>query len=162
MTLKWSKSMSLPLDEARSREVAEQIKSKARKPFENSYRAALVTADALYVQGFLVYASKPYRLIEHSWLEVADHIVDPNFSLLNQKAEALCYFPAQRLTVEQLKAAVEEAKEDYPEDDPLPIYGSTPYEYYGDVMLGGKEYQQAYQAAEVKCRELTQKVIDQN
>lgn len=162
VALKWSKVMSLPLDEARSREVAEQIKSKARKPFDNSYRAALVTTDAVYVQGFLVYASKPYRLIEHSWLEVNDSIVDPNFSYLNQKAEALCYFPAQRLTVTQLKAAVEEAKEDYPDDDPLPIYGSTPYEYYGDIMLGGKEYQQAYQAAEVKCRELTEQVIDQN
>lgn len=154
--------MTLSFDETRSREVAEQIKSKARQPFENAYRAALVTAGAVYVQGFLVYAHKPYRPIEHSWLEVGDCIIDPTFPHLNRKAEDLSYFPAQRLTVKQLKAAVEEAKEDYPDDNPLPIYGTTPYEYYGDVMLGGKEYLEAHQAAEAKCRELSQRIADQN
>ena len=154
--------MSLLLDETLSREVAEKIKSKARQPFDNAYKAALATGGAVYVQGFLVYASKPYRLIEHGWLEVGDRIVDPNFPHLNKKAEELCYFPAQRLTVKKLKAVIEESKEDYPDDDPLPIYGSTPYEYYGDVMLGGKEYQQAYEAAEAKCKELAQRMVDNN
>ena len=55
---------------------------------------------------------------------------------------------------------VEEAKEDYPEDPPLPIYGSMPYEYYGDVMLGGKEYQQAFDAAQAKCRELNRPTLE--
>lgn len=114
------------------------------------------------MQGFLVYAHKPYRLIEHSWLEVDDCIIDPTLPHLNKKAADLSYFPAQRLTVKQLKAAVEEAKEDYPEDNPLPIYGTAPYEYYGDVMLGGKEYQDAFKAAEAKCREISQHVVDQN
>jgi hypothetical protein len=53
-----------------------------------------------------------------------------------------------------VKAIVEESKEDYPEDDPLPIYGEAPYDYYGDVMLGGQEYLIAYQAAEAKCQEI--------
>lgn len=154
--------MSLPLDEVLSRQVAEQIKSKARQPFENAYKAALVTEGALYVQGFLIYASKPYRLVEHGWLEVGDRIVDPNLPHLNKKAEDLSYFPAQRLTVRKLKAAVEEAKEDYPEDDPLPIYGTSPYEYYGDVMLGGQEYLTAYKAAEAKFLELNQQMIEKN
>lgn len=154
--------MTLSLNETRSREIAEQIKSKARQPFDNAYRAALATAGAVYVQGFLVYAHKPYRLIEHSWLEVDDCIIDPTLPHLNKKAADLSYFPAQRLTVKQLKAAVEEAKEDYPEDNPLPIYGTAPYEYYGDVMLGGKEYQDAFKAAEAKCREISQHVVDQN
>jgi hypothetical protein len=154
--------MNLQLDEASSLELAERIKSKARSPFDNTYRAALVTEGALYVQGFLVFAAKPYKLVEHSWLEVGDRILDPNLPHLHRHAKDLCYFAAQRLTVQQLKAAIEEAKEDYPEDDPLPIYGTTPYEYYGDVMLGGQEYLAAYQAAETKCKELTQRVIDRN
>ena len=54
-------------------------------------------------------------------------------------------------------AAIEEAQEDYPEDDPLPIYGEMPYEYYGDSMLGGQDYQTAYQAANEKCKELNRK-----
>jgi hypothetical protein len=49
---------------------------------------------------------------------------------------------------------VEESKEDYQEDDPLPIYGEAPYDYYGDVMLGGIEYLTAYQAAQAKCQEI--------
>lgn len=154
--------MSLVLDEALSRQVAAQIKSKARQPFENAYKAALVTNGALYVQGFLVYASKPYRLVEHSWLEVGESIIDPNLPHLNKQAEELSYFPAQRLSVKQLKQAVEEAKEDYPEDNPLPIYGTTPYEYYGDVMLGGKEYQQAYKDAEAKCLEMNRRMVEKN
>jgi hypothetical protein len=154
--------MSLTLDEALSRQVAEQVKSKARQPFENAYKAALVTEGALYVQGFLIYASKPYRLVEHGWIEVGDRIVDPNLPHLNKKATELSYFPAQRLSVKKLKAAVEEAKEDYPEDDPLPIYGSSPYEYYGDVMLGGKEYLAAYKAAEAKVLELNQQMVEKN
>lgn len=154
--------MNLSLDEAQSHQVAEQIKSKSRKPFDNAYRAALAMQGAVYVQGFLVYASKPYRLMEHGWIEVGDRIVDPNLPHIKKKAADLFYFPAQRLTVKQLKAVIEESKEDYPEDDPLPIYGSTPYEYYGDVMLGGKEYQQAYTAAEAKCREMAQAAIDKN
>ena len=154
--------MDLLLDEPRSRQIAEQIKSRARKPFDNAYQAALVLSSATYVQGFVAYASKPYRLIEHAWLELEDVIIDPTFPYLKKKAADLNYFAAQKLTVKQLKAAIEEAKEDYPDDDPLPIYGDMPYEYYGDVMLGGKDYMQAYRAAEAKCQELTRGIGDKN
>jgi hypothetical protein len=95
----------------------------------------------------------PYKPQEHSWLELDDRLIDPNLPHV-KNSETSCYFPAQRLTVKQLKNAIEEAKEDYPDDPPLPIYGDAPYAYYGDVMLGGKVYQQAYEAAAAKCREL--------
>lgn len=150
------------LDEAQSHEVAKQIKSKAKSPFQNAYKAALATNEAVYVQGFLAFPDKRCQPIEHAWLEVGDRIIDPNLPHLNKKAALLSYFPAQSLTVKKLKAAVEEAKEDYPDDDPLPIYGSMPYDYYGDVMLGGKEYTAAHQAAIAKCKELTQQIAEQN
>lgn len=146
--------MDKPLDEERSQEMAQQIRSKAKQPFENAYKAALALADALYVQGFLVNKGKLNKPIEHSWLELDDRLIDPSLPHLSGNAASLFYFPAQYLSVEDLKAAVEEAKEDYPEDDPLPIYGGMPYEYYGDVMLGGKEYQTAFELAEQKCQEL--------
>lgn len=154
--------MNKPLDEARSLELAQQVNSKARMTFENAYRAALATKGSVYVQGFLVIAKKPRHPIEHSWIEVDDRILDPNLSFLNSKIENLYYFPAQSITVKRLKAAVEEAKEDYPDDDPLPIYGTEPYEYYGDVMLGGKEYVDAFRAAQEKCEELTRSQSEQN
>jgi hypothetical protein len=81
---------------------------------------------------------------------------------LHQKPEGLHYFVAQSVSVKKLKAIVEESKEDYPEDDPLPIYGSSPYEYYGNIMLGGKEYQAAFDAAAAKCKELNQKQAENN
>lgn len=146
--------MNKTLDEAQSLEIAQQIKSKAKTPFDNAYKAALATQNSTYVQGFLAMAGKGKKIKEHSWIEVGDRIIDPSFPHLNKKVEELFYFPAQRLQVKQLKALIEEAKEDYPEDDPLPIYGDMPYEYYGDVMLGGKAYLEAYQAAEAKSREL--------
>lgn len=146
--------MSKELDEAVSIEIAQQIKSKAKRPFDNAFKAALATKGAIYVQGFIAFAGKPYKPIEHGWIEVDDRIADPNLPHLNQPAPALHYFAAHRITVKELKAAVEEAKEDYPEDDPLPIYGKQPYEYYGDVMLGGKDYLDAHEAAAAKCREL--------
>jgi hypothetical protein len=130
------------------------VNSKARTPFENAYRAALNTSGSLYVQGFLAVTGQPRQPIEHSWIELEDRIVDPTFPYLQRQADALFYFPAQRLTVKQLKKTIEDSQEDYPEDDPLPIYGAAPYEYYGDKMLGGKEYQTAYEAAAAKCREL--------
>lgn len=146
--------MNKPLDEALSIEIAERIKSKAKTPFDNAYKAALATEGATYIQGFLVFAGKPYKPIEHSWIELGDRIVDPTLLHLNQPAQDIWYFSAHRLTVKQLKAIIEESQEDYPEDDPLPIYGDPPYEYYGDVMLGGQDYLEAYQAAEAKTREL--------
>lgn len=146
--------MDKALDPELSNATAEQISSKAKAPFTNAYKAALATKGAQYVQGFVVLARRSHRPIEHSWLELEDRLVDPNLPHLNHASEGIYYFAAQRLSVKQLKAAVEEAKEDYPEDDPLPIYGSQPYEYYGDVMLGGKEYQAAYDAAVAKCQEL--------
>ncbi|WP_088893067.1 hypothetical protein [Leptolyngbya ohadii] len=146
--------MDKPLDEERSQEIAQQIRSKAKQPFENAYKAALALTEALYVQGFLVNKGKPNKPIEHGWLELDDRLIDPNLPHLSGNAGSLFYFPAQHLSVEDLKAAVEEAKEDYPEDDPLPIYGDMPYEYYGDVMLGGEEYQAAFELAEKKCQEL--------
>lgn len=145
--------MQKPLDEARSQELAQQVKSKPKAPFDNAHRATLAVKGATYVQGFLVVASKGCAPQEHAWLELEEQLIDPSLPFLKQAPEKLHYFPAQRLTAKQLKNAIEEAKEDYPEDPPLPIYGSTPYEYYGNVMLGGKEYQQAYESAQAKCRE---------
>ncbi len=155
-------STSKPLDSDRSLEIAEQIKSQGKNSFENTYKAALSLDHALYVQGFLVWAGFPYKPIEHSWLEVEETIIDPTLPHLNKKAEDLHYFPAQRLKVKQLKAAVEEAQEDYPEDPPLPVYGAAPYEYYGDLMLGGKDYQTAFEAALAKSRELNKPIIETN
>ena len=151
-----SKSLNINL----STQIAEQIGSKAHKCFENAYQAALLDNNYLYVQGFLVVGIEPYSIIEYGWVELEDEIIDPTFVSLNLDAQNLYYFPAQSLKVKQLKAIIDESKEDYPEDDPLPIYGNAPYEYYGEIMLGGKEYLAAYEAAEAKCRELSQ--LDNN
>lgn len=147
-------SMNKVLDQELSIKIAEIIKSKAKKPFDNAYKAALATEGAKYVQGFVVFGGKPYKPLEHSWIEIDDKIVDPNLPHLHKNHQEMWYFAAQSLSVKKLKAVIEESKEDYPEDDPLPIYGDAPYEYYGDVMLGGKEYLAAYQAAEAKCKEI--------
>jgi hypothetical protein len=154
--------MSKLLDEYLSQEIAKNIKSKAKKAFDNAYKAALVTEGAKYVQGFLVFPGKPYKPIEHGWLELGDVIIDPTLPYLSQNPQDLWYFPAQILSVKKLKAIIEESKEDYPEDDPLPIYGAAPYEYYGDVMLGGEEYLAAFQAAEAKCKEINGIKFEQN
>lgn len=154
--------MNKPLDEALSVEVAQRVKSKPKTQFQNAYKAALATQGAIYVQGFLAFAGKPYKPVEHGWIELENSIVDPTLAYLNKNAQELWYFPAQHIPVKQLKAIIEESKEDYPEDDPLPIYGDPPYEYYGNVMLGDKSYLEAYQAAEAKCRELNQKNADKN
>lgn len=154
--------MNKPLDEALSRDIGDRIKSKARATFDNAHKAAIATEGAIYVQGFVVFLGKLHQPVEHAWIEVGDCIVDPNLKFLNKKAEELYYFPAQHLTVPQLKAAIEEAKEDYPEDNPLPIYGTTPYEYYGDVMLGGIEYVSAYESATQKAKELNRPNADRN
>ncbi|MCA1992241.1 MAG: hypothetical protein LDL41_09385 [Coleofasciculus sp. S288] len=144
--------MNKPLESNLSKEIADQIKSKAKNSFDNTYKAALLHDNAVYVQGFLVgLGNKP---IEHSWLEFDEYLVDPTLPHLNKNTAELYYFPAQKLSVKQLKAAVEEALEDYPEDPPLPVYGATPYEYYGDQMLGGHDYQMAYEEAVAKYREL--------
>ncbi len=146
--------MSKLLDVELSVELAKRIKSRANDCFDNAYKAALLIEEATYVQGFLTFSGEPYIPIEYSWIEIDARIADPTLPHLNKNAEELYYFPAQRLTVQQLKASVEEAKEDYPDDAPLPIYGASPYEYYGDLMLGGKEYLEACKEAEAKCREL--------
>jgi hypothetical protein len=147
------------LDEPLSREIATRIKSKAKNCFDNACKAALAIEGALYVQGFLAVPGAPYKPIEYSWIELSERIVDPTFPHLDLEAQDLHYFPAQRLSVKQLKAILEESKEDYPEDDPLPVYGDQPYEYYGDLMLGGSDYQIAYDRAAVKCRELNKPKI---
>lgn len=154
--------MTKPLEENLSREIAQQIKSKAKNSFDNTYKAALLNTSAMYVQGFLVTPGNPYKPIEHSWLEFEDYLVDPTLPHLNKSVAQLYYFPAQRLSVKQVKAAVEEAIEDYPEDPPLPVYGAAPYEYYGDKMLGGRDYQAAYEEALAKCRELRQASTENN
>ncbi|MGF1497740.1 MAG: hypothetical protein ACFB8W_13085 [Elainellaceae cyanobacterium] len=154
--------MNKTFDEAQSLDLGKQINSKAKQPFDNAHRGALVLQEAVYVQGFLVVARPPIALREHAWLEVGDRIVDPNFQFLHCSGSDLHYFAAQTLTPKQLKAAVEEATEDYPEDPPLPVYGSPPYEYYGDVMLGGKAYLDAQQAAVAKCQDLMQSRLEQN
>ena len=154
--------MSNPLDVNLSIEIASRIKSKASKCFDNAYKAALLTEGAIYVQGFLAFAGEPYAPIEYSWIELGEGIIDPTLPHLNKDPQELYYFPAQRLSVKQLKAALEEAKEDYPDDEPLPVYAAAPYEYYGDLMLGGRDYQDAYKQAEAKCRELNQPTIHEN
>lgn len=146
--------MSKLLDTTLSTEMATRIKSKGKNSFENAYNAALITEGARYVQGFLVVVGAPYKPIEHGWIEIENCLIDPTLPNLNKNPEELHYFQAQSLSVKQLKAAVEEAKEDYPEDPPLPIYGTAPYAYYGDIMLGGADYQAAYEEALIKCREL--------
>ncbi|MEH2198227.1 hypothetical protein [Nostoc sp.] len=152
--------MNKLLDETLSIETAERINSRASTPFDNAYKAALSTEGARYIQGFLAFVGKPYTPIEHSWIELGDasevRIVDPTLPHLNKNPQELWYFAAQKLTVKKLKAIIEESKEDYPEDEPLPIYGEPPYEYYGDVMLGGQDYLAAYQAAEAKCKEINE------
>ncbi|HLO85641.1 MAG TPA: hypothetical protein VK203_11645 [Nostocaceae cyanobacterium] len=154
--------MSKILDENLSHQIAQSIKSKAKNPFNNAYKAVLATQGAKYVQGFLVFPGKPYKPIEHSWLELDDVIIDPTLPHLNKNPQELYYFPAQSLSVKKLQAIIEESKEDYPEDDPLPVYGEAPYEYYGDVMLGGQEYLAAYQLAEAKAKEINGLNSEQN
>ncbi|HTL87919.1 MAG TPA: hypothetical protein VL134_00870 [Leptolyngbya sp.] len=146
--------MDKPLDAEQSIDVAARINSKTKASFQNAANAIATVEGALYVQGFITFAGSSPKPIEHSWLELDDRLVDPSFPHLNRKPEQLYYYPAQKLTAKQLKKAIDEAKEDYPEDAPLPIYGSTPYEYYGDEMLGGKDYMQAYESANAKCLEL--------
>ncbi|MBW4442513.1 MAG: hypothetical protein KME10_15025 [Plectolyngbya sp. WJT66-NPBG17] len=146
--------MDKPLDAEQSIDIATRIKSKAKDSFQNAAKAIAIVEGALYVQGFIAFSGSPHKPIEHSWLELDDRILDPTLPHLKRKPDQLHYYSAQKLTAKQLKKAIEEAIEDYPEDDPLPIYGSTPYEYYGDVMLGGKEYMQAYETANAKCIEL--------
>jgi hypothetical protein len=148
-----------PLNVELSTKLAQTVKSQAKTCFDNSHRAALATKGAKYVQGFLVYAGSPYKPIEYSWLELEDCLVDPTFPHLHKDADRLFYFAAQRLTLKQLKAAIDEAQEDYPEDEPLPVYGDSPYEYYGDRMLGGKDYALAFSEAEAKCKELNKPKI---
>ncbi|MBD1910709.1 MULTISPECIES: hypothetical protein [unclassified Leptolyngbya] len=146
--------MNLPLNETRSIEIAQEIQSKASQSFDNAYRAALVLKGATYVQGFVAVAYGPSQPIEHAWLEMDESIIDPTLPHFNRATQDIHYFPAQHLSIKKLKAIIEESQEDYPEDDPLPIYGAAPYEYYGEVMLGGKDYLNAFQAAEAKCKEL--------
>ncbi|MEB3358761.1 MAG: hypothetical protein VKK04_18690 [Synechococcales bacterium] len=154
--------MEKTFDEAQSLDLGKQIDSKAKQPFDNAHRGALVLKEAVYVQGFLVVGRQPISLREHAWLEVGDRIIDPNFQFLHCSGTDLHYFAAQTLTSKQLKAAVEEANEDYPDDPPLPVYGPPPYEYYGDVMLGGKAYLEAQRAAAAKCQDLMQPGLEEN
>ncbi len=145
--------MQKPLDLTRSQEVSLAIKSKADDCFDNAYKAALLLETATYVQGFLVLAGEPVP-IEYAWIELDNSLIDPTFSYLNKDPQQVYYFEAQRLNLKKLKAAIEEAEEDYPEDPPLPIYGEAPYAYYGDVMLGGENYRIAHEVAIAKCSEL--------
>jgi hypothetical protein len=148
--------MSKSLDINFSLELAQRIPKKDADCFQNAYQAALITPGAMYVQGFLLLANNPDTILEYGWLELEDSLVDPTFIHLQQNAEELLYFPAQKFTLKQLRAAVEEAQEDYPEDNPLPVYGAAPYEYYGEVMLGGQEYKIAYEQAVAKSRQLNE------
>lgn len=155
-----SKSLNVNL----STDIAKQINGKATDCFNNAYQAVLLTEGAIYVQGFLVLSVELGSVvIEYAWIELDEQIIDPTLPYINAKEQELYYFPAQHLSVKQLNAAVEEAIEDYPEDDPLPVYGDTPYDYYGDRMLGGIEYTAAYKAAEAKCIELnSQNTLENN
>lgn len=145
------------LDVTLSIEIAQRINISSPNCFDNAYQAALLTVDSMYVQGFLVSAVEPNVPIEYAWIEIEERIIDPTLLYLHKNQQELYYFPAQSLSVQQLTQAIEEAQEDYPEDDPLPIYGTPPYDYYGEVMLGGAEYSAAYSAAIAKCQELNSK-----
>lgn len=147
-------TMTKILDEMLSQEIASSIKSQPKKCFDNAYRAALAIEGTIYVQGFLVIPAISEQPLEYGWLELGDRIIDPTFPRLGVTAENLYYFPAQSLSIKKLTAILEESKEDYPLDDPLPVYGDLPYEYYGDLMLGGTDYQTAYMLALDKCQEL--------
>lgn len=151
--------MSKVLDIEQSKELAKKIKPPIRNCFERAYQGTLLTPNSQYVQGFLVLPNQPYVPIEYSWLEFEDTIVDPNPKHLRDGETQPDYFRAQSLSEEELKAAIEEAVEDYPDDDPLPVYGPMPYEYYGEVMLGGKAYQTAYEQALAKCQELKRQTL---
>ncbi len=156
--------MTKLLDEALSRELATRIKSKPKDYFKNAYQGLLNISQkgndtnngATYVQGFLVMPGAPYKPLEYGWVELDQSILDPTFPHLGCLAKDMYYFPAQLFTVQQLQSIMEESQEDYPEDDPLPVYGDQPYEYYGNLMLGGSDYQAAYDLAVAKCRELSQ------
>ncbi len=141
-----------------SLELAQRIKPPTRNCFERVYQASLLTEGSLYVQGFLVLPHPPYVPIEYSWITLEESIIDLTKKHLKNSQEHY-YFPAQSLTRKELKSSVEEAVEDYPEDEPLPIYGETPYCYYGEVMLGGEAYKNAYEKALAKCRELKRKQL---
>ena len=119
--------MNKLLDETASREISAQIESKSKKPFDNAYKAVLVTEGGIYAQGFLVLKHKSsYQLLEHAWIEIDSRIIDPNLPHLTKESQEMWYFTAQTFTVKKLKRIIEESKEDYPEDDPLPIYGDAP------------------------------------
>ncbi|QQE67537.1 hypothetical protein GFS31_42500 (plasmid) [Leptolyngbya sp. BL0902] len=142
------------LNEALSLAMAKQIKGKAGAPFDNAHRAVITLTGATYVQGFVVVNNGQDEPIEHAWIELGNDIIDPTLPHINKTQQDIDYFPAQSLSIKALKASIEEAQEDYPDDPPLPIYGAPPYEYYGDVMLGGKDYANAYQAAVLKSKAL--------
>ncbi len=159
---------SIQLDAVRSQQLGKAIASKPNTPFDNAANAAIALfsevgeaedSDVHYVQGFLVRpGEEPSKPIEHAWVEIktADIAtrIDPSFRHLKLKEDELSYFPAHYLAVPSLQAAIEEAKEDYPEDPPLPIYSAMPYEFYGDLMLGDKTYKIAFEAAQTKCTDL--------
>ncbi|MEB3178218.1 MAG: hypothetical protein VKL59_04145 [Nostocaceae cyanobacterium] len=148
--------MSKPLDIKLSIELAQRIPKLDADCFQNAYQATLITPGAMYVQGFLVIADQPDTILEYGWIELDTSLVDPTFIHWQKNAEELFYFAAQKLTLKQLLSALQEAQEDYPEDNPLPVYGTTPYEYYGEVMLGGQEYKFAYEQAVNKSRQLNE------
>ena len=156
----------IQLDAARSSILGKTIASKPTTPFDNASNGAIALvaelgelAEIRYVQGFLLKpGDESFQPIEHAWveLELADGItrIDPSFRHFKKTAEELSYFPAHYIEVPDLQEAIVEAREDYPEDPPLPIYSPMPYEFYGDLMLGDKTYQVAFDAAKVKCKEL--------
>ena len=116
--------MNKALNETLSILIAQSIKSKANQPFENAYKAVLATEKAKYVQVFLAVAQMPYQPIEHGWIELSEatesdfivSIIDPSLPHLHKTSQELWYFAAQSFTIKQLKAIIEESKEDYPEE----------------------------------------------
>ena len=156
----------IQLDAIRSSSLGKTIASKPTTPFDNASNAAIALvaelgelAEVQYVQGFLLKPGEDsFQPIEHAWveLELADITtrIDPSFRHFKKNAEELFYFPAHYIAVIDLQEAILEAREDYPEDPPLPIYSPMPYEFYGDLLLGDKAYQVAFDAAKAKCKEL--------
>ena len=71
------------LDETASREISAQIKSKSKKPFDNAYKAALVTEGGVYAQGFLILKRKSSSQSQKKIIQKTTHYQFTVIHLMN-------------------------------------------------------------------------------